>query len=98
MESKAPPASEVTIGRIVHYVLADGQHRPAVVVQTWNPETSSYAEGVVNLQVFMDGTNDLRASAGLTREQAERGLVWVTSVHPDESKAPGTWHWAEIAE
>lgn len=47
----------LTEGRIVHYVLPDGnhegEHRPAIIVKVWNKTT-----GYVNLQVFVDGTND----------------------------------------
>lgn len=73
-------------GRIVHYVLPDGpskgQHRPAIIVKVWNQDT-----GVCNLQVFLDGTNDLATP---------QDLCWITSVKPDEEgKNPGTWHWIE---
>lgn len=78
-----------TVGRIVHYVLSEqdgtysqnvGQHRPALIVRVWS-------ETCVQLQVFTDGKNDRADGAG---------LVWVTSVHPDENeKLPRTWHWPE---
>ena len=73
-----------SIGRIVHYVLPDGtypgEHRPAIIVRTWSPTT-------VQLQVFVDGTNDYDDYAG---------TIWATSVSQDEeTKAPRTWHWPE---
>ena len=90
----------LTEGRIVHYVLPDnddecrcpGEHRPAVVVKVWD-DGYGYDDGVVNLQVFTDYTNDYpRTSA------KSYGQVWATSVDFDEDeKLPGTWHWIERA-
>ena len=76
-----------SVGRIVHYVLAEqdgtrntGEHRAAMVVRTWGGDC-------VQLQVFMDGTND-RASG--------EPLMWVTSVAYDgKTKMGRTWHWPE---
>jgi hypothetical protein len=46
------------MGRIVHYVMPNGQHRPAMVVEDW-PQVEAYqAEQRVNLLVFLDGEND----------------------------------------
>ncbi len=42
----------LTEGRIVHYVMPNGKHRPAVVVEVWD------GKGAVNLQVFTDSMND----------------------------------------
>lgn len=81
-------------GRIVHYVLPEGpnqgEHRPAVVVRAWGryPHASPEASGMVNLQVFFDGTND---GHGLNTQP------WRTSVHYSEEQLPGTWHWIERA-
>ena len=41
----------------MHYVLADGQHRAAMVVNAW-PGSSS--DNRANLTVFLDGMNDLQ--------------------------------------
>jgi hypothetical protein len=74
-----------SIGRIVHFVLPSGEHRPAIIVRIWDfvPTASSS----VQLQVFTDGSND-----GLNY------VEWRTSVHQDaETKAPGTWHEPERA-
>jgi hypothetical protein len=62
-------------GRIVHYVLPTGEHRPAIVVQVWrtfeqvdpnlDPGLTQElrlvppASGCSNLQVFTDRGNDL---------------------------------------
>lgn len=79
-------------GRIVHYVMPDGQHRPAVVVRVWN---SPGHEGLANLQAITDGTNDVVTGAPA---EAAKGLMWATSVENDETeKKPGTWHWIERA-
>lgn len=73
----------LTEGRIVHYVIADGEHRPAIVVKVWSKES-----GVCNLVQFTDSKND--GECGLT--------AWRTSINPDEDeKRPGTWHWIEKA-
>lgn len=85
----------LTEGRIVHFVMPDGEHRPAIVVKVWDKE-----RGSVNLSVFTDHSNDLDGfpPEGPTRDSVERGLLWATSVKPDEeTKARGTWHWIEKA-
>lgn len=71
----------VSVGRIVHYVMQDGQHRPAIVVRLWPSPT---ADPVVNLQVFTDGDNDHLEN-----------VVWRTSVLHSADPKPGTWHWPE---
>lgn len=72
----------LTEGRIVHFVLPNGEHRPAIIVRVWSKET-----GCVNLQVFTDSTND-----GLDP------VEWRTSVSPSQDgKEPYTWHWIEKA-
>ncbi len=82
----------LTVGRIVHFVMPDGDHRPAIVVRTWGGDC-------VQLQVFLDGTNDLTPAenGGISREIAERGLMWATSVPYSEQPQPRTWHWPERA-
>lgn len=81
----------LTAGRNVHYVLPDGrskgEHRPAIVVKLCPPEWN-YPDGAVQLQVFVDGTNDYPDAAG---------SLWRTSVLYSEGKEAGTWHWIEKA-
>lgn len=90
----------LTEGRIVHYVMPNGEHRPAIVVNTWRHLTPP-CEGYINLQVFTDGSNDLVGLPdiyGSIREDIKRGMFWATSICPDEiEKKPGTWHWVEKA-
>lgn len=79
----------LTEGRIVHYVLDSGPykglHRPAIVVRVWDKAT-----GMVQLQVFVDGTNDGFAPG--------ENVVWKTSVHHDPTgEQPYSWHWIEKA-
>jgi len=77
-------------GRIVHYVLGEGpmegEHRPAIVVKVWYPET-----GTCNLQVFCDSDASGSANDKLPP------VMWATSVSYDANHAPYTWHWPEPA-
>ena len=90
---KRDPLAGLTEGRIVHYVLesgrSQGQHRPAIVVRNNQGE-----RGSVNLQVFIDGSNDY---LGQGKDGEWFPTRWKTSVHYDENKKPGTWHWPERA-
>jgi hypothetical protein len=76
----------LTEGRMVHYVLSNGEHRPAVIVKVWDQET-----GMVNLQVILDGTND-RAVIDTSKPMA-----WETSRLFSAEPKPLTWHWIEQA-
>ena len=69
----------VTVGRIVHYVMGSGEHRPAIIVCVWNQEA-----GTSNLQVFTDGSNDGKVN-----------VVWETSITRSNVPKPYTWHWPE---
>lgn len=84
--------SQVSVGRIVNYVLPKdhpraGEVRPAIVVRVWNQVGALANAGMSNLQVFLDGRNDDPAAAvnGPTK--------WVGSVLYSEAPEPGTWHW-----
>jgi hypothetical protein len=85
-----------TIGRIVHYVLGNGEHRCADVVRDWENDTP-------NLLIKLDGHNDATAvsdpdaRAKFGYATTNDGMhVWATSVaHDETTKAPGTWHWPE---
>ena len=79
-----------SVGRVVHYVLEagphQGEHRAALIVQVWGDRPDS----LVNLQVFVDGSNDYH------RNDAEKPLtLWRTSKACDPAGAPGTYHWPE---
>lgn len=92
-------------GRIVHFVLENGEHRPAMIVNAWHDAGGT--TGLVNLQVILDGTNDLFEATNKnippgacrfnrpTREECEKGSMWRTSVHFSDSSLEGTWHWSE---
>jgi hypothetical protein len=77
-----------SIGRVVHYRLDIGPHagecRPAFVVRVWS-------DTLVNLQVFVDGTNDYDKP----HQGTESLPLWRTSVHQNSDNEPGTWHWPE---
>lgn len=109
-QSSAPnPIAGMTEGRVVHFVLPDvqdrmkpGEHRAANVVRVWRNGTEP--TGCVNLQVLLDGTNDLGAmvmqlgSTGAASQACERGTYWATSVTYDPTGSrPYTWHWPERA-
>ncbi len=79
-------------GRICHYVLVNGEHRPAIVVRVFE---SGKPYGLANLIVFSDGSNDARVVSGNVSEQ---GLFWATSAHYDPAGTEHhTWHWIEKA-
>lgn len=73
-----------SIGRTVHFIMPDGQHRPAIIVRVWDTQPSNAS--LVQLQVFTDSSND-----------KEPNVIWRTSVHQDDTATePGTWHQSEI--
>lgn len=92
----------LTEGRIVHFVLPDdkhmanvredavGKHVPAMVVLVC-PKSWGYPDGAVNLQLFVDGSNDIKGW------NPQYGSIWATSVQYDPEGAGGTWHWIEPA-
>ena len=90
----------LTEGRIVHYVMPNGNHRPAIIVNAWK-ELSPPCDGYANLQVFTDGTNDLIGVPDVFKDHLNAiasGTWWVTSICNDETdKERGTWHWIEKA-
>lgn len=90
----------LTEGRIVHYVLPNGEHRPAIVVKVWrvlvgDPNVLLHEEppenGCCNLQVFMDADAE-----GKYNDQM-LPVSWRTSVLHSDNKEPETWHWIEPA-
>lgn len=87
----------LTEGRIVHYVLPNGEHRPAIVVKVWRvadgdvPGVLPPSSGCSNLQVFTDSDAE-----GKYNDQLPP-ILWRTSVVYAEDCRPGTWHWIEKA-
>jgi hypothetical protein len=73
------------IGADVHYIMpTSGKHRPATVVEVFGDRL----DGLCNLQVFTDGSND-----GFSSHQ---GTLWATAIHRDDTMTrEGTWHWPE---
>lgn len=87
-------------GRMVHYVMPNGQHRPAIIVKVWG-ET-----GLSNLQVITDGSNDVPYTEeekekfknyGIAPDDIRHGHIWKTSISFSEEPQPNTWHWVEKA-
>jgi hypothetical protein len=82
---------QVTIGRVVHYVMPDGTtERPAIITQVWNQLDNAAGPGMSNITVFPDGLNDGRISP-----QFSNGTVCLGSVSYSQDKLPNTWHWPE---
>ena len=80
----------LTEGRMVHFVLDETEHRPAIVVKVWRKADGTPPDnGVCNLQVFTDGTNDRHHQEHLPNG-FESGIAWVTSVLYSENKEPRT--------
>ena len=92
----------LTEGRIVHYVLRDGEfgysplpglpptlnHRAAIVVRVFSVPAAYNTDGEANLLVFLDGLNDSADGSP---------LAWFGSVKYDPNGGAGTWHWPEKA-
>jgi hypothetical protein len=85
-----------TVGRIVHFVAAPvasfvnqngtpAPCRPGIVVQVWPSEN-----GMANLQVFNDGSNDRGYTAPEGPLQS-----WRTSIVFDAEAKANTWHWPQ---
>lgn len=89
----------ITEGRIVHYVLPNGEHRAAMIVNGWHGGIGS--DHLVNLHVFLDGLNDKAADLVQTSvsiydtETIRQGWLWATSVRFDEGASTHSWHWIE---
>lgn len=84
---------KLTEGRIVHYILNNGEHRPAMVVRNWNGE-------MANLVVFTDGSNDGSMVVSRGSSDLDTGLLlWRTSKHHADVSLnqPDTWHFIEQA-
>ena len=88
-EAEMPGLAE---GRIVHYVLEAGAHRPAIVVKNWHTPG-----GCCNLQVFLDGVDAGLARADIQETESYRGITWRASVLHSVEPVRGTWHWPEKA-
>lgn len=96
----------LTEGRIVHYVMPSHEHRPAIVVRVWRVPDSKGPEpilkvpenGMCNLVVFVDGTNDVKKSTdAYTIDPSPVLTIWETSRQYSEDPQPFTWHWIEKA-
>lgn len=86
----------LTEGRIVHFVMPNGEHRPAIIVRVWDKREP---DGSINLQVFTDGRNDAQYFSNQDQiDEVAGGTFWKASIQFDEDTKPiGTWHWIEKA-
>ncbi len=80
-------------GRLVHYVMANGAHRPAIVVNAREDINgpAEMGEGFVNLIVFLDGPQDRGGDMMIIQGH----LGWVGYVSCSSRHEPNTWHWIE---
>lgn len=78
--------AQVTIGKIVHYVLPNGQHRPAIIVK------AQAGNDKCQLQVFTNGLSDADQLP-----DARNGLVLIGNVDYSKEPVANTWHLAEKA-
>ncbi len=81
-----------SVGRVVHYVMPNGRHRPATIVEVFEN-----FKDMVNLQVLLDGPNDPSPFSGNPNSNyATAASQWCGSVYRDEiDKLVGTYHFPE---
>jgi len=86
------PLAGLTVGRMVHYLRPNGLCRPAVVLHVWDAGRED-GDGLVQLAIFQDGTNDDPYEGKM--------LGWGSSVayssEPSDTGPRQTWHWPERA-
>jgi hypothetical protein len=75
----------LTPGRMVHYVLDNGEHRAAVITKVLRSDI-----GLVNIQVFTD-VSDIPSKLATTYNPS------VALVEYSEVPKRDTWHWIEPA-
>ena len=73
---------QISMGRTVRYVLANGQERPAIVTQVHD-----VASGCVNLTVFTESQDVAHCDYPIAR---------FTSVLPSDEPKAHFWHWPTI--
>lgn len=96
----------LTEGRIVHYVMPNGEHRPAIVTKVWDRDPVG-TSGCANLNVFTDYSNDIPYTQpeidtmvrgfGFSLDDVRHGHAWRTSIMFSADPKPHTWHWIEKA-
>jgi hypothetical protein len=89
-ELKHGPA--VSAGRIVHYVMADGQVRPLIVTKARRDPL-----GHVNGVLFYDGSNDYHALPipRPDHDHVGKPFMHLDAIRYDATGNAGTWHWPE---
>jgi len=89
-------SNEVKIGQQVYFVNAEGNERPAIIVNVFSQES-----GCANLLVFVDGSNDKAMTVYDGKGDCYCASIWATSVNKAERCATTgtyptrTWHWTE---
>jgi len=94
-----------SIGRIVHYVLQNGEHRAATVVNAapgdsacnimvhLDPFADFNPGDMVNTQILPTGHANVRTSSAHPAQLAAQSVV-----QDEDTKRPGTWHWPEYVK
>jgi hypothetical protein len=77
----------LAIGRVVHYVAAPGEHRPAIVTRV-----KDKVHGIINLNVFRDAEDHGSLHPG---ESTRRVADVAHDGSADDACSTGTWHWPE---
>lgn len=92
----------LAVGRIVHFVMPDGEHRAAIVTKVWHSVSEELQrQGYCNVTVYPDGANDeanIRRLFNIGHESVPvvyRTAIPMSSVVFDDSHKPGTIHWPE---
>ena len=91
-----------TISRLVHYVLENGEHRSATVVNAdpgdsactlmvqLDPFKDFNQDDMVNTSIMPTGHTNVRTSSAFPAQLAAQSVV-----QDEDTKRPGTWHWPE---
>lgn len=75
---------QLVIGRIVHFVAADGSERAAIVTRVYAGDSDEIAAGLCDLAVFTTA-----------EEHGSQGAVYGygKAEYDASGKRPNTWHW-----
>jgi hypothetical protein len=100
----APNLDGLTAGHVVHYVLENGEHRPAIVVEVPGLVAARVQDGITVTEPappdsgIIGCTVFLSPHDGWIGEPTRYPLTYSPGVHHDPTGTePHTWHWIECA-